>query len=364
MKSWSDGVVESWSTGPIQLAASLQYSNTPTARRQFNFIWLALGALLSALSSPVQAQQAKKIPRIAFLSIGSSLNPGPEPTPDNLVRLGGLRRGLLELGYEEGKNIVIEYRTAAGQRDRIPGIVAELVQRQTDVIVWSATQEDAKEIKTIPIVYVGTTDFVSTGLVKSLARPGGNITGITSLAPELGGKRLELLKKTVPKLSKVALLFDPASSANAIELEQLHGPAVGLGITLRTIEVRGSADVEKAFSTIIQERVAGLFTASGPANNTNRIRITELAAKNRLPAIYHQSFFVESGGLMSYGANLADMFRRAATHVDKILKGAKPADLPVEQPTKFELVINLKAAKQIGLTIPPNLLARADRVIK
>jgi putative tryptophan/tyrosine transport system substrate-binding protein len=356
--------VEPWSAGSIRMTASLQYSNTPTPRRQLKFIWLALCALLSALSFPVQAQQAKNIPRIAYLGIGSPQNPGPQPTPATLVRLGGLRRGLRELGYEEGKNIIIEYRTAAGQRDRIPGIVAELAQLQTDVIVWSATQEDAKEIKTIPIVYVGTTDFVATGLVKSLARPGGNITGITSLAPDLGGKRLELLKETVPKLSKVALLFDPASSANAIELEQLRGPAAGLGITLRTIELRGSTDIEKAFSTMIQERVAGLSTASGPANNTNRIRITELAAKNRLPAIYHESLFVEGGGLMSYGANLADMFHRAATHVDKILKGAKPADIPVEQPTKFELVVNLKAAKQIGLTIPPNVLARADKVIR
>jgi putative tryptophan/tyrosine transport system substrate-binding protein len=327
------------------------------------FVWLLTTVLLTT-ASPAEAQQAKKMPRIAYLGIGSPQNPGPEPTPDVLVRLGGLRRGLRDLGYEEGKNIIIEYRTAAGQRDRIPGIVAELVQLQTDVIVWSATQEDAKEIKAIPIVYVGTTDFVATGLVKSLARPGGNITGVTSLAPDLGGKRLELLKETVPKLSRVALLFDPASSANAIELEQLRGPAAGLGITLRTIEVRGSADVEKAFSTMLQERVAGLSTASGPANNTNRLRITELAAKKRLPAIYHHSVFVEGGGLMSYGAKLADMFRRAATHVDKILKGAKPADVPVEQPTKFEFVINLKTAKQIGLTIPPNVLARADRIIK
>ena len=325
---------------------------------------LALCALLFALSFPVHAQQAKKIPRIAYLGIDSPQNPGPELTPEARVRLGGLRRGLRELGYEEGKNIIIEYRTAAGNRDRIPGIVSELVQLQTDVIVWSATQEDAKEIKAIPIVYVGTTDFVATGLVKSLARPGGNITGITSLAPELGGKRLELLKETVPKLSKVGLLFDPASSANAVELEHLRGPAPGLGITLRTIEVRGSADIEKAFATMIQERVAGLSTASGPVNNANRIRITELAAKHRLPAIYHQNLFVEGGGLMSYGANLPDMFRRAATHVDKILKGAKPADLPVEQPTKFELVINLKTAKQIGLTVPPNVLARADKVIR
>jgi putative ABC transport system substrate-binding protein len=188
---------------------------------------LALCTLLFALNDPAPAQPAKKIARVAYLGIGSTLNPGPEPVADARVRLGALRRGLRDLGYEEGKNIIIEYRTAAGRRERIPGIIAELAQLQTDVIIWSATQEDAKQIKTIPIVYVGTTDFVATGLVESLARPGGNITGVTSLAPDLGGKRLELLKEAVPKLSKVALLFDPASSANAIELEQLRGPAAG-----------------------------------------------------------------------------------------------------------------------------------------
>jgi putative tryptophan/tyrosine transport system substrate-binding protein len=320
--------------------------------------------LLLIGSSPANTQQAKKIPRIAYLGIGSSLNPGPQPGSDALVRLGGLRRGLQELGYEEGKNIIIEYRTAAGQRDRIPGIVGELARLKTDVIVWAAVQEEAKQVKTIPIIYVGTSDFVATGLVKSLARPGGNITGITSLAPELGGKRLELLKESIPKLSRVAFLFDPTGPSNLIELEQLRGPAGALSVALRTVEARGPADIEKAFSTMIRERVDGFTTASGPVNNTNRIRITDLAAKNRLPAIYHESLFVEGGGLMSYGPNLADMYRRAATYVDKILKGAKPADLPVEQPTKFELLINRKAAKQIGLTIPPNVLARADKVIR
>jgi ABC-type uncharacterized transport system substrate-binding protein len=356
--------VESWSGGSTRITVSLQYSNTPSPGRQLKFIWLALCALLSALSSPVQAQQAKKIPRIAYLGIGSSLNPGPQPTSDALVRLGGLRRGLQELGYEEGKNIIIEYRTAAGQRDRIPGIVAELARLKIDVIVWAAVQEEAKQVKAIPIIYVGTSDFVATGLVNSLARPGGNITGITSLAPELGGKRLELLKETIPKLSRVAFLFDPTGPSNLIELEQLRGPAGGLSVALRTVEARGPADIEKAFSTMIRERVDGFTTASGPVNNTNRIRITDLAAKNRLPAVYHQNLFVEGGGLMSYGANLVEMYRRAATYVDKILKGAKPADLPVEQPTKFEFIVNLKAAKQIGLTIPPNVLARADKVIK
>jgi putative ABC transport system substrate-binding protein len=327
----------------------------------------AVSVLLVALTIPslrLAEAQPTKVARIAYLGIGSSLNPGPEPGPDALVRLGGLRQGLRELGYEEGKNIVIEYRTAAGKRERIPELVAELARLKTDVIIWAAGQEEARQIKTMPVVYVSTSDFVATGLVESLARPGGNITGVTSLAPELSGKRLELLKETVPKLSKVGILFDPGNASNAVELEQLRGAAAGLGVTLRAVEVRGPHDIEKAFARMIRERVDGFSTASGGANNTNRIRITESATKNRLPAVYHQSLFVEGGGLMSYGANLADMYRRAATYVDKILKGRKPADLPVEQPTKFDFVINLKAAKQIGLTIPPNVLVRADRVIK
>jgi putative ABC transport system substrate-binding protein len=327
-------------------------------------IVVLLAGLTLASAHLAEAQQSNRVARIAYIGLGSPQLPGQELGPGPQVRLGALRQGLRELGYEEGKNIIIEYRTAAGKRDRIPEIVAELARLKTDVIVWAAGQEGARQIKTIPIVYVATSDFVATGLVESLARPGGNITGITSLAPELGGKRLELLKEMVPKLSRVAFLFDPASSSNAVELEQLRGPAAGFGVTLRTVEARGPDDIEKAFVTMIRERADGLSTASGSVNNTNRIRIAELAAKNRLPAVYHESQFVESGGLMSYGANLADMYRRAATYVDKILKGRKPADLPVEQPTKFELIINLKAAKQIGLTIPPNLLARADRVLK
>jgi len=264
----------------------------------------------------------------------------------------------------EGKNIAIEWRYAEGKLDRSPALAAELVRLKVDVLVLSGGVEAAKQTKTTPVVFVATTDLVSTGLVQSLARPGGNITGLTSLAPELGGKRLELLKETAPKLSRVAFLFDPASPSNAVELEQLRGPAAALGLTLRTVEARSRDDIERAFVMMTQERVEGLSTASGAVNNTNRRRIVELAVNKRLPAVYHESQFVDDGGLMSYGANLAGMFRRAATYVDKILKGTKPADLPVEQPTKFEFVINLKTAKQIGLTIPPNVLARADRVIR
>ncbi len=222
----------------------------------------------------------------------------------------------------------------------------------------------AKQTTTVPVVFVATTDLVSTGLVESLARPGGNVTGLTSLAPELGGKRLELLKETVPKLSRAAFLYNPADRSNKVELEQLRGAAAALGITLRPVEARDSDQIEQAFSMMIRERVEGLSTASGAVNNINRKRIVEMAAKNRLPAVYHTGQFVEDGGLMFYGPNLAEMFRRAATYVDKILKGRKPADLPVEQPTKFEFIVNLKAAKQIGLTIPPNVLVRADKVIR
>jgi putative ABC transport system substrate-binding protein len=299
-----------------------------------------------------EAQQPK-LPRIGYAGAG-----GPS------VRIEALRQGLRELGWIEGKNIIIEQRYLEGKLDRSSKIAAEMVQLKLDVIVWSAGNAGAREITTIPVVYVATSELISTGLVKSLARPGGNITGINSLAPELGGKRLELLKETMPKLSRVAFLFNPDSSSNIVELEELRRAAPELHITLQTVEARGAADIEPAFSTMIHERAEALSTASGPANNTNRARIVQIASKKKLPAIYHDSQFVSDGGLMSYGPNTLAMFRRAATYVDKILKGAKPADLPVEQPTKFEFIINLKTAKQIGLTIPPNVLARADRVIR
>ena len=233
-----------------------------------------------------------------------------------------------------------------------------------DVIVWSAGVEGAKQRKTVPIIFVGTTDPLSTGLVESLARPGGNVTGLTSLSPELSRKRLELLKECIPKLSRVAFLFDPTNPSNTVEMEQLRGPAAGLGIKIHVAEARNGDEIEGAFSILTKEGAEGLATASGTVNNFNRRRIIEMAAKNRLPTVYHLSQFVDDGGLISYGPNLPEMFRRAAYYVDKILKGAKPSDLPVEQPTQFELVINLKTAKQIGLTIPPHVLARADRIIK
>jgi putative ABC transport system substrate-binding protein len=327
-----------------------------TGNRQRGVFGFALCALLLALCSSVEAQQPKKIPRLVLVSQG--------PAGQTSLRLIALRDGLRELGWIDGKNIAIERRSAESKSDRARAIADEMVRLGVDVVVWSGGVEAAKQIKTVPIVFVGTSDPVSTGLVESLARPGGNVTGLTSLAPDLAGKRLELLKETIPKLSRVAFLFDPANTSNVMEIEQLRGPAVSLKVELRPVEARTRDDIEPAFVTMSREGVGALVTASGAINNTNRKRIVEIAVKNRLPGAYHESQFVDDGGLLSYGPNLAGMFRRAAYFVDRILKGAKPADLPVEQPTKFELVINLKTAKQIGLTIPPNALARADRVIR
>jgi putative ABC transport system substrate-binding protein len=333
-------------------------SKTCTERHRSiqNRKWAGLFAIVVALTvcgARAEAQQPKKIPRIGFVSSGSAS-----------VRINALRQGLREFGWIEGKNIAIEQRQAEGNLDRIPTLAAELVRLKVDIIVWSGGIETAKQIKTVPVVVVGTQDPVATGLVQSLARPGGNITGLTSLAPELGGKRLELLKETVPQLSRVAFLFNPTTPSNVIELEELRSAAAALRVTLRAVEARGADEIEPAFLMMIRERAEGLSTASGAVNNTNRRRIVDMAARKKLPAVYHESQFVDDGGLMSYGPSLVGMFRRAAYFVDRILKGAKPTDLPVEQPTKFEFIINLKAAKQIGLKIPPNVLARADKVIR
>ena len=323
--------------------------------RKASIVLLVTLALASV--DVAEAQQPKKVPRIGRLSAGF--------LGVSTVRDEALKQGLRDLGYIEGKNILIETRYAEGKPDRYPTLVAELVRLKIDVLVTaSGPARAAKQVSnTLPIVVVGTTDPLATGLVESLARPGGNITGLTSLAPDLGGKRLELLKETVPKLSRVAFLYNPADPSNVVELEQLRGPAAELGVTLRVVEARGPAEIEQAFS-MIRERVEGLSTASSAVNNNDQRRIVEMAAKNRLPAIYHLGEFVDSGGLMSYGPNLADMYRRAAYFVDRILKGTKPADLPVEQPTKFELLINLKTAKALGLTIPPVVMMRAEKVIK
>jgi ABC-type uncharacterized transport system substrate-binding protein len=320
---------------------------------------LALCAVLLAPSFSVHAQQAKKIPRIGFLS--GRANPTPT-TPD--PNADAFRQGLRDLGYIEGKNILVEYRYVEGRQDQIPGLVAELIQLKVDIIVSPTSpgiQAAKKATKTIPIVIVTTTDPVATGFVDSLARPGGNITGLTRLTTELSGKRLELLLEVLPGISRVGVLGTLGNTG----FKEYEDAARALKIPLQSLEVRGpNLDLAGAFRDAAKNRVSGLITVRAALLIDYRKQIADLAIKNRLPSMCEGSDFVEAGGLLSYSTNDAESFRRAAHYVDKILKGAKPADLPVEQPTKFELVINLKTAKQIGLTIPQSVLYRADRVIK
>jgi putative ABC transport system substrate-binding protein len=315
-----------------------------------------LVAMMLLAVAVIAGQQVHKVQRIGFLS--------PLESPQYFA---AFRQGLRELGYTEGQNIVIEYRSAKGMPERFPDLAAELVRLNVDVIV-AASGGGALAVKnatsTIPIVIGTTGDPVASGLVASLARPGGNITGLTALGTELTGKRLELLKEAVPKASRIVVLSTPGSTEGGTALKAMEVAAQPLGIELRVQEVRDPGEFEKTFAAITKEHAGAIMVLTGPLLTTHRKRIVEFAAKSRLPAMYGISEFVDAGGLMFYGASLPEMYRRAATYVDKILKGAKPADLPVEQPTKFEFVINLKAAKQIGLTIPPGVLARADKVIK
>jgi putative ABC transport system substrate-binding protein len=316
-----------------------------------------LGTLLLALSVPVEAQQAKKVPRVGFLSTSS-------PSAASF-RTEPFRQGLRELGYVEGKNIVVEYRYAEGKLDRVPALAAELVRLKVDVIVTAGptpTRSAKKATNTIPIVMAFDSDPVGNGFVASLAHPGGNITGLSSLASEISGKRLELLKEIMPKLARVAVLGGSPNPGNAHSLKETELAARALKLQLRYFDVQSLQDIETALREASKGHADAVLVLNFPPHIETRI--AKLAAKGRLPAIYFNSAIVDDGGLMSYGASLADLDRRAATYVDKILKGTKPADLPVEQPIKFELVINLKAAKQIGLTIPPNVLARADKVIR
>ena len=331
--------------------------------KKVKVLGLALCAMFLALWSFAEARQPKKVPRIGYLS---NTDPARESTRSETIRLA-----LRELGYAEGQNITIEYRYTEGKPDRAPELATELVRLKVDIIVaaggptWVQAAKNAT--KTIPIIMVGAgADPVEAGLVESLARPGGNVTGITLLNTELGGKRLELLKEAVPKMARVAVLYDPANPVTVRESKEvLRVAARALGLTVRSWEVRAADDFERVFAALSKERPDGLYVAGGgPLLNVNRKRIVEFALKSRLPSMYQSKETVDAGGLMSYGVDLADSYRRVAYYVDRILKGAKPADLPVEQPTKFELVINLKTAKQIGLTIPPDVLARADRVIK
>jgi len=321
--------------------------------------WLALGAMLFALCMPAEAQQSTKIPRIGYLS-GSS----PSTSP---ARRKAFQQGLRELGYVEGKNIIIEWRFAEEKFDRLPALAAELVRLKVDIIVTAgpqATRPAKQATSTIPIVMAQDPDPIGDGFVASLARPGGNITGLSSLAPELSGKQLELMKEIVPKLSHVAVFGTSINPGNAQNLKEVELAAKAFGVKLQYLDVLSPDDIETAFQAASKPRADAVLMLPGSVLVLRRAQLTDLAVKSRLPAIYPQTEFTEAGGLMYYGTNTPDLFRRAATYVDKILKGAKPGDLPVEQPTKFEFIINLKAAKQIGLTIPPNVLARADKVIR
>jgi putative ABC transport system substrate-binding protein len=314
--------------------------------------------LLSA-AQLVRAQQPAKIPRIGYLS-GSSRSTSPD-------RREAFRQGLRELGYVEGKNIVIESRYAEGKFDRLPALATELVRLKVDIIVTAGPQatRPAKQVtSTIPIVMGQDPDPVGNGFVASLAQPGGNITGLATFAPELSGKQLELLKETVPKLSRVAVFGTSTNPGNAQNLREVELAAKAFGVKLQYLDVLSPKDIETAFRAASKERADAILLLPGPVLNLQRAQITDLAVKSRLPAIYPQTEYMEAGGLMYYGTNTPDLFRRAATYVDKLLKGRTPADLPVEQPMKFEFIINLKAAKQIGLTIPPNVLVRADKVIR
>jgi putative tryptophan/tyrosine transport system substrate-binding protein len=330
--------------------------------RKAGVLSIVFVVVLLAPCSAVEAQQPKKIPRIGYLS---TLEPARESTRSETIRLA-----LRELGYIEGQNIASEYRYGEGKPDRYPELAAELVRLKVDIIVVAGGSGVIRAAKnataTIPIVMSGNPgDPVESGLVESLARPGGNITGLTSLSRELGGKRLELLKEAVPKLARVAVLYDPAIPPSLVDVkEALPIAARTLRLTIRSWELRAAGDFDNVFAALNEKPPDGIYVLIGALMRANEKRIAGFALKSRLPSIYQNREAVDAGGLMSYGADLADSYRRVAIYVDRILKGAKPADLPVEQPTKFELVINQKTAKQIGVTIPSSLLARADKVIK
>jgi len=326
-------------------------------------VTLAVGTLLAPLAT--HAQPAGKVPTLGYLSRSSAkafsemISHGP--------LLGALQQGLGKLGYTEGQNIAVQSRWAEGRQEQLADFAAELVRLKVNVIVTSGTPASLaakRATTTIPIVMVGVGDPVGSGLVASLARPGGNITGLTLLATKLGGKRLELLREVVPRLRRVAVFWNPANLSVALLLRETEVGARALGVQLLSLEVRGPEDFEAAFAAAIRGRADALIALEDPLTVVHRGRIIDFATKNRLPATCGLKEFAQAGGLMSYGASLPDLYRRAATYVDKILKGAKPADLPVEQPTKFELVINLKTAKALGLTIPQSILLRADQVIR
>ena len=322
-----------------------------------NLLRLTLCALLLALSVPVEAQLPKKIPRIGYLAASRI-------AADSRA---AINQGLRKLGYVEGQNITIEYRYAEGKFERLPVLAGELVLLKVDVILTAgstATRAAKEATSTIPIVMLQDNDPVASGFVASLARPGGNITGLSTLRPEISAKRLELLKEIVPGLSRVGVFGASDNPGNAQALKEVELATGALRLQVQYLDIRSPKDIGPAFEEARKASVGGVLELGGPLLLVHQTALLNLAAKNRLPAMWVRRGFVEAGGLMSYGVDTTDLIRRAATYVDKILKGAKPADLPVEQPTKFEFIINLKTAKQIGLTIPPNVLARADKVIR
>jgi putative ABC transport system substrate-binding protein len=322
------------------------------------FLAITAGGLL-ATPLAAEGQQAAKVPRIGFLGTNS-----PAEYPD---LLGAFRQGLGDLGYMEGQNIAIEYRWAEGRVERFPDLGLELVGLKVDVIVATSSPmalAAKNATKTIPIVFVTAADPVGQGLVAAIARPGGNVTGFSLLAPEIVARQLQILKEAVPTVSRVALLSNPANSYTALLVKETEAAARSLRVRVQPLGVRGAAALDGAFSAIAKERPGALFVLFDPVLLGHRTRITAFANKNRLPAMYPHKEYAAAGGFIAYGVDLRDNFRRAATYVDKILKGVKPADLPVEQPTKFELIINLKTARTLGLTIPPSLLQRADQVIE
>jgi len=356
--------IETQENKRMKLFPSKSFPENPKSAIQ-NPKWLGLSVIAFVLVVAVvvaEAQQSKKIPRIGYLS---NVDPALES-----ARSEGIRLALRERGHIEGQNIAIEYRYAEGKPDRYPELAAELVRLKVDIIVAAGGSEMVRgaknATKTIPIVMTGLgADPVEAGLIESLARPGGNVTGITNINRELGGKRLELLKEAVTKVARVAVLYEPIMGSVLEVKEVLPVAARALGLTIQPWEVRAADDFERVFAAISKWHPDGLYVpAAGPVMRINQTRIVGFALKSRLPSMYSLREFVDAGGLMYYGADLVDSYRRVATYVDRILKGAKPADLPVEQPTKFEFIINLKTAKQIGLTIPSNVLARADKVIK
>ncbi len=316
-----------------------------------------LVTLILALVYPAHAQKQASIPRIGVLLLGAPPN----------ANLDAFIYGLRELGYIEGKNILIEYRFAEGKAERLPELAIELVRLKVDAIFTGGTPAIfalKQATKTIPIVFFSTSDPIGTGVVASLAHPGGNITGISVLASDLWPKRLELLKEIFPKLSRVAMVWNKGNAGMALEAKATQEVAGPLGVALQDRGVKDPNELDTVFALMIKDRPDGFLALMDPVLTSHQKRILDFLVQNRLPAIFESRGWVEAGGLISYGANYPDAHRRAASQMDKILKGTKPADIPVEQPTKFELVINLKTAKQIGLTIPPNVLARADKVIR